>query len=234
MQAYFIPYSVHNGKYNMEYDEKLLNYSIEKQIKTPILRFYGWEPACVSLGRNQDEAHLNHKFCETNSIDIVRRLTGGRALLHSNELTYSFICPCSFLKNGDTVITSYKEISGAIAVGFKKLGINAEFPQEKKYKTNYEYCMSLATGADLSYQGKKLVGSAQFRKQGYILQHGSIIFDYNPMYIEKIFNEKPDTQHIATLHDINSSFTKEELCNALQSGFADYFKISYKLFSTIS
>lgn len=73
--------------------------------------------------------------------------------------------------------------------GFKKSSIDAVFPQDKQAKTNYEYCMSLSTGADLSYMGRKIVGSAQFRKQGYILQHGSIMFDYDKDVI-KIFLAK--------------------------------------------
>lgn len=107
--------------------------------------------------------------------------------MHCNELTTRLCCPVSFLKNGQTVIQSYKEISGALSEGLKKAGIDAVFPQDKQAKINYEYCMSLSTGADLSYMGRKIVGSAQFRKQGYILQHGSIMFDYDKDVIKNIF-----------------------------------------------
>lgn len=227
MQAYFIPYSVHTGKYNMDFDEKLLNYAIEQQLEAPILRFYGWSPACVSIGRNQSDKHINKTFCQANNIDIVRRVTGGRALFHDNELTYSFVCPCNFLKKGETVIASYKEISGALAAGFEKLGIKADFPDDKKTKTKFEYCMSLSTGADLSYKGKKIVGSAQFRKQGYILQHGSIIFNYNPEIIENIFSEKPERSHIATIKDILPSLSLEDLCTALKAGCEEYFHTEF-------
>lgn len=228
MQAYFVDYSVNSGKYNMDFDEKLLNYAIENNLSVPALRFYGWKPACVSLGRNQKDENLNKVFCKQEGIDIVRRLTGGRALLHDKELTYSFVCPCSFLNGGESVIKSYKEISGALASGFKKLNIDVDFPAEKNAKTKFEYCMSLSTGADLSYKGKKLAGSAQFRKQGYILQHGSVIFDYSAETIEKIFWEKPLETHIATLKDINPLLTTEELCLTLKSGFEDFFDIKFK------
>lgn len=227
MQAIFFSYSIHNGKYNMDFDEKMLNYAIEQQLTAPILRFYGWSPACVSLGRNQNDKHINKTFCTAQGIDFVRRLTGGRALLHDNELTYSFVCPCNFLENGETIIKSYKEISGALAAGLKKVGIEAEFPIEKKSDTKFEYCMSLATGADLSCRGKKIVGSAQFRKQGYILQHGSIIFDYNPDIIEKIFSEKPEINHIATIKNLMPSLTVEDLCKALKIGYEEYFDIEF-------
>ena len=223
--GYFLPYGVYSGKYNMDKDEQLIEKAINNRLTFPILRFYGWSPACVSLGRNQNDEHINKQFCKDNNIDIVRRITGGRALLHDNELTYSFICPASFLKNGESIIESYKEISSALALGFKKLGMEVEFPQNVRAKTKFEYCMLLSTGADLSYLGKKIVGSAQFRKQGYILQHGSIMFDYEPMRIKNIFGEYPEDEKIAILNDILPDITVEELCNSIKSGVEEYFNI---------
>lgn len=209
----------------MDIDEGILNYSIENSLKEPVFRLYGWSPACVSLGRNQKDTGINKDFCSNNNIGIVRRLTGGRALLHDNEITYSFVCPVSFLKNGETIIQSYKEISGALALGLKQLGIDAEFPENKKASTNFEYCMSLSTGADLSVNGKKLVGSAQFRKQGYILQHGSIMFDYDTEKIANIFGEIPDNTKITTLKESATQVTLEDLCDSLKFGMEKAFEI---------
>lgn len=226
MDGYFVNYSVNTGQYNMDFDEKLLDFSIENNLKEPIFRLYGWSPACVSLGRNQSDKHINKDFCNNNNIDIVRRLTGGRALLHDNELTYSFVCPIEFLTNGETVVQSYKEISGALALGLKKLSIKAEFPIEKKTQTSFEYCMSLATGADLSVDNKKIIGSAQFRKQGYILQHGSIMFDYNTKILENIFGEKPQINKITTINELNKDLKLKELCESMKIGVEEFFKIS--------
>lgn len=223
--GYFIPYAVNKGEFNMEFDEKVLDFSIENQLQVPVLRFYGWTPACVSLGRNQSILAVNTEYCVENGIDVVRRLTGGRALLHDNELTYSFVCPILFLKNGESIVGSYKEISGALALGFQKLEIDANFPEEKKVKTNFEYCMSVSTGADLSFQGRKIVGSAQYRKQGYILQHGSIVFDYDTKLIENIFGEKPMQDKIITMNEINFEINKENLVNAIKEGIQEYFTI---------
>lgn len=223
--GYFIPYAVNNGEFNMDFDEKILDFSHQNQLQVPVLRFYGWAPACVSLGRNQSIKAINTDYCTENGIDVVRRLTGGRALLHDNELTYSFVCPISFLKNGESIVGSYKEISGALALGFQKLGIDANFPEEKKVKTNFEYCMSVSTGADLSFKGRKIVGSAQYRKQGYILQHGSIVFDYDTKLIENIFGEKPMKDKIITMNEINIEINKEKLANAIKQGVKEYFAI---------
>lgn len=215
----FIPYAINDGKYNMDFDEKLLDSAIKNQIKTPVLRLYGWSPACLSLGRNQKDSNINTRYCNENGIDRVRRLTGGRALLHDNELTYSFATPCSFLKNGESVIQSYKEISGGLIEGFSLLGVELNFGQEKKAATKFEYCMSLSTGADLCFEGKKLIGSAQFRKENYILQHGSILLDYDKEKIKNIFGESPDEEKITTLNAINPAISLEELCNSIKTGF---------------
>ena len=152
--------------------------------------------------------------------------------MHDNELTYSFVCPVSFLKNGQTVIQSYKEISGALSEGLKKAGIDAVFPQDKQAKINYEYCMSLSTGADLSYMGRKIVGSAQFRKQGYILQHGSIMFDYDKDVIKNIFGETPASENITTIKESAPQLKLEELCDSLKKGMEDYFCLSFVPFDS--
>lgn len=223
-------YKVNTGRFNMDEDANLLDYAVENNLNEPILRLYGWCPACISLGRNQDDFSVNNLYCSKNNIDIVRRLTGGRALLHNKELTYSFICNFDYLENGNSVIESYKEISGALIKSLSLLNIELAFPNNKKHSSKTRYCMSLSTGADLSYQNKKLIGSAQFRKQNYILQHGSILMDYDKNLLESIFNERIDEDNITSLHSINSSITIEKLREALIEGFSSYFNIKFRLY----
>ncbi len=213
----FIPYEVKNGQENMQIDIDLLEYAIKNQLKEPIFRLYGWSPACVSLGRNQKSDFLDVDFLKQNNIDYVRRLTGGRALLHDNEITYSYICPASFLENGENVVNSYKEISKILIDAFKKLNIELDFGGTKKVKGHMDYCMLVSTGADLCYQNRKLIGSAQFRKEGYILQHGSILYDYDRELLEKIFKEKVDTSSIISVKEINSSITKKDIIEILSN-----------------
>lgn len=213
----FIPYEVKNGQENMQIDIDLLEYAIKNQLKEPIFRLYGWSPACVSLGRNQKSDFLDVDFLKQNNIDYVRRLTGGRALLHDNEITYSYICPASFLENGENVVNSYKEISKILIDAFKKLNIELDFGRTKKVKGHMDYCMLVSTGADLCYQNRKLIGSAQFRKEGYILQHGSILYDYDRELLEKIFKEKVDTSSIISVKEINSSITKKDIIEILSN-----------------
>lgn len=211
----YIGFEVNTGEKNMQIDSDLLDLAIKEQLEQPIFRLYAWSPACVSLGRNQNDEFLDKEFLKSQNIDIVRRLTGGRALLHDKELTYSYICPVSYLKNGESVVNSYKEISQILIDGFEKLNIKLEFPENKRAHTKFDYCMSLSTGADLSYKGKKLIGSAQFRKEGYILQHGSILFDYDKELIEKIFNEKADENSLTCLNHINSDLNYDMVISYL-------------------
>ncbi len=212
----FVPYQLLKGIENMALDEKLLDYAI-KSNSEPILRFYGWSEPTLTFGKNQS-------MPDSQNFPAIRRITGGRALLHDKELTYCFICSKDFLENGDSVINSYKQISNSLILGFQELGVELEFPEYKKVSTQSGYCMNLATGTDLSYRGKKLIGSAQARKRGYILQHGSILFDYDKDLLEKIFDEKVD--NIISLKEINSDLCNVELlCNALKRGFEKNFEI---------
>lgn len=213
----FIPFEVKTGQENMQIDSDLLEYAIKNQLKEPIFRLYGWSPACVSLGRNQKSDFLDLDFLKQNNIDYVRRLTGGRALLHDNEITYSYICPASFLENGENVVNSYKEISKILIAAFKKLDIELDFAGIKKVNGHKDYCMLVSTGADLCYKNRKLIGSAQFRKEGYILQHGSILYDYDKELLEKIFKEEVDTSSIISIKEINSNITKKDILKMLSN-----------------
>lgn len=213
----FIPYEVKTGQENMQIDSDLLEYAIKNKFKEPIFRLYGWSPACVSLGRNQKSDFLDVDFLKQNNIDHVRRLTGGRALLHDDEITYSYICPVSILENGENVVNSYKEISKILIDAFKKLDIELDFGGTKKVKGHMDYCMLVSTGADLCYKNRKLIGSAQFRKEGYILQHGSILYDYDKELLEKIFKEEVDTSSIISVKEINPIISKNDIIEILSN-----------------
>ena len=211
----FIPFEYYTGLENMAKDESLLNDLVEGVSNQPTFRLYGWKPACVSLGRNQKEDFLDKEFLKECNIDVVTRLTGGRALLHDQEVTYSFVCPQNLLENGASVMGSYKEISKILINAFAQLGIELSLGGDSVH-TKHDYCMLVSTGADLNYQGKKLVGSAQCRKKGYILQHGSILYDYDKELLEQIFKEPVDTTQVTTIKEIlNCSI--EDFCKDFQS-----------------
>jgi len=209
-----IKYEINTGSKNMQVDSDLLDDAIRNQKSEPVFRIYGWSPKCISLGRNQ-----NDDFIDKNSgIDCVRRLTGGRALLHDDEVTYSCIIPIDSVPNGQSVTESYKYISQILIDFFKTLGVRLEFGQNKKISTHYDYCMLLTTGADVCFEGKKIIGSAQFRKEGYILQHGSILFDYDKTTLEKLFHE--NVKDITTVKEILPDMKKETFISRFENYIA--------------
>ena len=205
----YLGYSVNTGAKNMEIDAKMLENAISYQEKDILFRLYGWSPKCISLGRNQKDDFL------TGEIDAVRRLTGGRALLHDNEITYCCVAPVETIPNGQSVVESYKFISGILIDFFKILGIKLDFGENKRVSTHYDYCMLLSTGADVCYQGKKIIGSAQCRKNGYIMQHGSILFGYDKELLERLFHEK--VQGITTVAEILPNLIKEEFVKRFEN-----------------
>lgn len=204
----FIPFSTYSGQFNMSYDEQLLNQA-EKENINIILRFYAWEVPTISLGRNQKVLGINENFCNQNNIPIVRRITGGRALLHDHELTYSIICNKKILKDGNNVINDYKELTGTILSALKLSGIEADYGEKTKSNIGAGYCMNLSTICDINYNNKKFIGSAQYRSNTHILQHGSIPISLNKPYLDKIFNGEVDFEHITTLNEIVPNFNIE-------------------------
>jgi lipoate-protein ligase A len=147
--------------WNMAVDEALLN-SVND---VPILRLYGWKPAAVSIGYFQGmEEEVDVERCKRIGIDIVRRITGGGAVLHDSELTYSFITR----KYPQNIMESYSLICEPIVTCISKLGFDAKF----------------APLNDIVVNGKKVSGNAQTRKKDALLQHGTILLDVN---IEKMF-----------------------------------------------
>ena len=201
----YIKFGTYTGVENMQIDSDLLDEAIEKGLTEPRFRLYAWSPRCISLGRNQKD-----DFLDGVNEDVVRRLTGGRALLHDNEITYSYITPVSAIPEGETISNSYKYISGILIDFFKTIGVDLDFGENKKVSTKFDYCMLISTGADVCYNGKKIIGSAQYRKQGYILQHGSILFGYDKELLESLFHEDVSMESITTVNEILPNMTKEE------------------------
>lgn len=207
----YVDYEVNTGSKNMLVDANLLEEAISQKIKEPIFRFYGWSPACVSLGKNQKEDFVNKDYISKLGVDCVRRQTGGRALFHDKELTYSYVTPVSIIPRGENITQSYKYISQILINVFKKLGVHLTIGGCPRHITKNNYCMSISTGADLCWNGRKFIGSAQYRKNGYILQHGSILLDYDKDLILKIFNEQTEFDTIVTLKEINSKITAVDI-----------------------
>ncbi|WP_188207660.1 lipoate--protein ligase family protein [Alkalibacillus aidingensis] len=178
---YFINSKVQSPQYNMALDECLLKWHSEGKIP-PTLRFYQWEPAGLSLGYFQKvNGRIHTENVKKYGFGLVRRLTGGRAVLHDDELTYSVIVSEEHPGMPSTVTEAYKVISKGLLEGYRLLGLDAKFsiPEGKLNQTGSAVCFDEPSWYELVLNGKKAAGSAQTRQRGVILQHGSIPLSMN-------------------------------------------------------
>jgi len=142
------------------------------------LRFYRWEPPALSIGRFQPLSDVDLDTCAAEDIEVVRRPTGGRSILHLDDFTYSIVVPQGFPLPA-SVVEAYRQISGGILCALQHLGLSAALQSRasEDYRAAGGACFAAATQADLEYDGRKLCGSAQVRRGGAILQHGSIMLE---------------------------------------------------------
>ena len=168
-----------DGTYQMATDWALLEHAAENGMTT--MRMYGWKPYCISLGYNQSSDCIDSNKCRENGIDIVRRPTGGRAVLHAEEVTYSVIIPEKNSSSYKSIGAIYNYISRGLARGIQKLCVPANLKKRSldmasHYRTQFSVsCFSAAARHEVLVDGKKLVGSAQRRLSQGVLQHGSIL-----------------------------------------------------------
>jgi lipoate-protein ligase A len=192
----------------------------EEQI---VLRFYTWCPPAISIGLFQEW----HQVC---NYPVVRRPTGGKAVLHLMDLSYAIVAPLHGF--GDRVLETYYIISQGLIRGFDLLGVPADFlPAPLPSKNDPESCFVHQSGHEIGIAGRKLVGSAQARKPWGFLQHGSIMV--RPIYeeIASVFNleEKEVRDHSMALSEVIPDITVDLLANALKDGFEEALDIRFKV-----
>ncbi|HSL31704.1 MAG TPA: lipoate--protein ligase family protein [Anaerolineales bacterium] len=163
------------GAWNMAVDEALLE-RIGAGESLPTIRLYAWDPACLSLGHAQPFADVEVVRLQERSWEVVRRLTGGRAILHTDELTYSVTGRAEEPVLAGGVLESYNRLSQALLLALKKLGVPVEIQERKtaEQAAPNPICFEVPSSYEITVGGKKLIGSAQARKQEAVLQHGSL------------------------------------------------------------
>lgn len=171
------------GAENMAVDEAILLAHAAGKVP-PTLRFYRWEPPAVSLGYFQDYAtEVDAAACRRAGIDIVRRPTGGRAVLHDNEVTYSVVVSTELLPG--TVVETYRRLASGLVRGLRELGVEAALAPERgpagPAGRSGGACFEVPSSYEITAGGRKIVGSAQVRRRGVILQHGSIPLELDPV-----------------------------------------------------
>jgi len=227
------------GAVNMQRDLDILE-EVASGKAPPTLRLYRWAPPALSLGRFQKaEAVADLEACRRLGVDLVRRPTGGRAILHDRELTYSFVVPDSRLYIPAGVIPSYRFISRALLSAFEILQIDAALSPESPRGADLApgSCFDTPSAYELRVAGKKVVGSAQLRRKGMLLQHGSILLalplsSYRQVLLHRDGKNgeaylKSLQQRAAGLLDLGYSITLEELSEALSMGFARLFGVEW-------
>jgi len=227
----------------MALDEALLDWHSEGLIP-PVVRFYEWNPATLSIGYFQSvEKEIDMEAVERLGLGFVRRPTGGRGVLHEHELTYSVIVSESYPDMPATVTEAYRVISEGILLGFQNLGLEAYFSipntVEKKQdlkKPRTAVCFDTPSWYELVVEGKKVAGSAQTRQKGVILQHGAILLDLDEEKLIQTFKFSSDElrkrvknslsqKAVAINKLIQKPVTVDECKVAFKKGFEDALQI---------
>jgi lipoate-protein ligase A len=164
-----------HGAWNMAADEAILE-AVGRGAAPATLRLYSWEPACLSLGYAQPSAEIDLPRLREHGWEMVRRATGGRAVLHTDELTYSVIAPLDEPRVAGSVLESYQRLAGALVEALRLLGLPVEVHEgaPASNKSPNPVCFEVPSSYEITVGGKKLVGSAQRRSRDGILQHGSL------------------------------------------------------------
>jgi lipoate-protein ligase A len=162
-----------DGATNMAIDQAIVE-AVVAGDSPPTLRFYGWSPPCLSLGRNQPLADVDLAACRALGIDVVRRPSGGRAILHTDELTYAVMMLQDDPRSEGGVLASYRRLSRGLLAGLGRLGVEAIQASGQKKGEPTAICFESPSDYEITVGGRKLVGSAQWRARGGVLQHGSL------------------------------------------------------------
>lgn len=234
----FVNTGFNTGKFNMAYDMQLA-----KNCKPgeAVLRLYRWKPYCISLGANQKFDTINIKKTEEDNIDVVKRPTGGRAILHAEELTYSVAIP---IDHDSSVKNIYSEINEALSEGLglysDKLSTVELEKSQPDFREFYKegqsaVCFAVPAKSELKFDGRKLVGSAQRKFGNVILQHGSILCgEFHKKIVDYLaVNEENYDKIISLLNhaaDLYSIIGKEVdynlLVQSIAGGFESYFDMT--------
>ena len=242
----FINTGSHDPYYNMAMDEALLNFVSRGEID-PVVRFYTWNPATLSVGYFQRlKKEIDIDKVKEKGFGLVRRQTGGRGVLHDKELTYSVIVPESHPNMPSTITEAYRVISEGLLEGFKLLGFDAYFAiprskeeREKLKQPRSAVCFDAPSWYELVVEGRKIAGSAQTRQKGVILQHGSLLQDIDVDELFDMFIFKNDrlkekmkkafVDKAVAINDISDRHISiEEMEKAFEEGFKKGLNIEFK------
>jgi len=215
-----------DGATNMAIDEAVLR-AVAREQAPPTLRLYAWQPPCLSLGRGQPVADVDRRAVEVAGYDMVRRPTGGRAILHIDELTYSIVAPQRDSRVSGSVVGSYRRLSTGLVRAMELLGVEQIMADQRvgNHEPEGPVCFEVPSDYEITAARKKLVGSAQMRAQGVVLQHGTVPLHGDIARICHLLVQHPDPDRVRTRATTVERATGrkvswEEAAEALVTGFA--------------
>ena len=240
------------GALNMAIDEAIL-LAVAESSAPPTLRFFGWAPPCLSLGYAQPSAEVDRARLARLGWGLVRRPTGGRAILHTDELTYSVIAPMDEPRVRGGVIESYQQLSAGLLRGLGLLGLNVR--ADKKYdpaQTGPDpgpVCFEVPSNYEITAgtvgEPRKLLGSAQVRKRGVVLQHGTLPLhgDIGRICDALVFESEAERERVRVRVQQRATTVAEvvgrqvdwdEAADALARGFADALNLDFQPMEALS
>jgi lipoate-protein ligase A len=221
-----------DGATNMAVDEAILTAVVEGR-SPPTIRFYGWSPPCVSIGYAQAmRSEVDLEACGKWGYTWVRRPTGGRAVLHIDELTYSVAARQDEPRVSGDIVTSYRRLSQGLIVGLQRLGCSVAEASEQNDdgREKSAACFDVPSHYEITVRGRKLVGSAQVRKRGGVLQHGALPLAGDVTRLVDVLalsgprraslRSKLAGRAIALDEALGWEVSREAVVDALQAGFA--------------
>lgn len=231
-----IPFRRYDPFENMAIDEALFR-THQEEGASPVLRFFGWEGPAVSIGYFQDAAEeIDCAYCRDEEIKIVRRPTGGKAVLHGGDLTYSLVARESSPLFSPDVVETYRIISRCLIRGLAKSGIAVEIVEEGREGPGAGggLCFATPYKNELLAGGRKICGSAQVRARGVFLQHGSVLIDFDPLAACTAIGRSRDigarAQKVAaTVTSVREAtgedISTDDLCRNITAGFEETLHI---------
>ena len=197
------------GDLNMALDVVMGNLSYETG--KAFFRLYSWERPTLSFGKHQKPVRFD-------GLDCVIRPTGGRAVLHWNEITYSVAFPRNSREYRLSVLSLYRKLSMLFLEAFKRLGIDVEL-SDGRWNSRNPNCFSSSARYELLLEGRKFMGSAQMRNDRFVLQHGSIKLRYDAEILEKVFEDRGNGIGLKELYDIDEREIIESVMDVFDNAY---------------
>ncbi len=230
----------HDGAWNMALDEALMNL-VAEGASLPVLRLYQWSPPCLSLGRRQPLAGVDTARLSADGYGVVRRETGGWAILHTEELTYSVTLLPDDPRADGPILDAYRKLSQGLVTGLELLGVHAEMKPASASGTHNlsAACFEVPSAYEITAGGRKLIGSAQARPNGRVLQHGSLPLRGDIARVTRYLTFADEAGRDALTAQLRAhattlavaagrDITFAEAAGAISQGFADALKLSLR------